>query len=222
MIPSSEILLRLLLAAILGAVVGVERERRDQPAGLRTHTILSIGAALAMILSIELASQFRELVPNGDPARLAAQVISGIGFLGAGAIIRYGPNIKGLTTATSLWTVAVISLAVGAGHYIAAGEAVLLLMAALVLMGALEKRFIRSIVTKTIRLKVRNRPDLIKEVRTLLASLNVEVKSLGIAEDIKDQQLDIHGVVHLHSEDDLDLLVEALGSVEGAIKLEVR
>ena len=71
-----------------------------------------------MTLSINLAIQFRPLVPNGDPARLAAQVISGIGFLGAGAILRYGPNIKGLTTAASLWTMAVVGLAVGAGHYL--------------------------------------------------------------------------------------------------------
>ena len=154
MIHPLEILLRLLVAAGFGAMVGLERERRDQPAGLRTHIILSIGASLAMILSIELASQFREVAPNGDPARLAAQVISGIGFLGAGAIIRYGPNIKGLTTATSLWTIAVISLAVGAGHFIAAGTAIVLLLIALGLLGSLEKRYIHSIITKTIRLKV--------------------------------------------------------------------
>src|SRR5512138_990442 len=106
MISDFEIIFRLLAAAALGALVGYERQRNNQPAGLRTHIILVVGAALAMTLSINLAMQYRPLVPNGDPARLAAQVISGIGFLGVGAIIRYGPNIKGLTTATSMWSMA--------------------------------------------------------------------------------------------------------------------
>ncbi len=110
MISDQEIVIRVLIAAIIGALVGFERERQGQPAGLRTHIILVVGAALTMTLSINLAIQFRPYVPNGDPARLAAQVLSGIGFLGAGAILRYGPNIKGLTTATSLWTLAVVGL----------------------------------------------------------------------------------------------------------------
>ncbi len=88
MITDTDIVLRLLVAAVLGGLVGYERERNNQPAGLRTHIILVVGAALAMVLSVNLAMQFKPLVPNGDPARLAAQVISGIGFLGVGAIIR--------------------------------------------------------------------------------------------------------------------------------------
>ena len=112
LISEGEILIRLGLAALLGMIVGFERERQNQPAGLRTHAILAIGSCLAMTVSINLAVQFVPYVPNGDPARLAAQVISGIGFLGAGAILRYGTNVKGLTTATSLWTVAIVGLAV--------------------------------------------------------------------------------------------------------------
>ena len=108
MITDTDIILRLLVAGVLGGLVGYERERNNQNAGLRTHIILVIGAALAMTLSINLAIQFRPLVSNGGPARLAAQVISGIGFLGVGAIIRYGPNIKGLTTATSMWSMAIV------------------------------------------------------------------------------------------------------------------
>ncbi|HQF69381.1 MAG TPA: MgtC/SapB family protein, partial [Anaerolineaceae bacterium] len=89
-IPETEILIRLGLAALLGMMVGYERERQNQPAGLRTHVILAVGSCLAMTVSIDLAIQFYPHAPNGDPARLAAQVISGIGFLGAGAILRYG------------------------------------------------------------------------------------------------------------------------------------
>ncbi len=117
MITEQEIVIRLAIASVLGMIVGFERERQNQPAGLRTHTILAIGSCLAMTISINLAMQFTPLVPNGDPARLAAQVVSGIGFLGAGAILRYGTSVKGLTTATSLWTTAMVGLAIGAGHF---------------------------------------------------------------------------------------------------------
>ena len=117
MVADYEIILRLLVAAGLGALVGFERELQNQPAGLRTHIVVVMGASLAMSLSIHLAMQFREFAPNGDPARLAAQVISGIGFLGAGAILRFGASVKGLTTAASLWTMAIVGLVVAAAGF---------------------------------------------------------------------------------------------------------
>ena len=140
MVSDTQIIFRLLVAAALGALVGYERQRNNQPAGLRTHIILVIGATLAMTLSINLAMEFRPLVPNGDPARLAAQVISGIGFLGVGAIIRYGANIKGLTTATSMWSMAVVGLVVGAGYYLIAAFTTGLLLFTLILINFFEKR----------------------------------------------------------------------------------
>jgi len=101
-------LLRLAVSMLLGGAIGFERERDSQPAGLRTHMILILGSCLAMILSINIG------IKNGtDPTRMAAQVISGVGFLGAGAILRSGFNVKGLTTATTVWTTAIIGLAVG-------------------------------------------------------------------------------------------------------------
>ena len=145
MIADQDIIIRIIIGAVLGALVGMERERQGQPAGLRTHIILVVGATLTMTLSINLAIQFRPLVPNGDPARLAAQVISGIGFLGAGAILRYGPNIKGLTTAASLWTMAVVGLAVGAGHYLSGVAATALILIALIILNAIEKAIYQSI-----------------------------------------------------------------------------
>ncbi len=161
MITEWQIALRLLAAAVLGGLVGIERERHNQPAGLRTHVILSIGAALATTVSIDLAMQFQPLVPNGDPARLAAQVVSGIGFLGAGAIFRYGNSIKGLTTATSLWTVAIVGLAVGAGHFFPAIVATVLLLVALATLDILEKRYLAGVITRTITIRVKDRPLLV-------------------------------------------------------------
>jgi putative Mg2+ transporter-C (MgtC) family protein len=107
-----EALLRLALAAVLGAAVGVERELREREAGLRTHLLVALGAALFTIAG---AYGFHTL--RTDPTRVAAQVVTGIGFLGAGAIIRQGFAVRGLTTAATLWVVAAIGIAVGAGYY---------------------------------------------------------------------------------------------------------
>jgi putative Mg2+ transporter-C (MgtC) family protein len=115
-----EALLRLVLAAALGGAVGVERELRDREAGLRTHLLVSLGSALFTIVS---AYGFHAFLNSGasvvraDPTRIAAQIVTGIGFLGAGAIIRQGFSVRGLTTAATLWVVAAIGLAVGAGYY---------------------------------------------------------------------------------------------------------
>ena len=113
-ITDYEIALRLLLACFFGGIVGFQRERHDSPAGFRTYMLVSLGSALIMVLSMY---GFAGFTPVGDPARLAAQVVSGIGFLGAGSIIRDGVSIRGLTTAASLWVVSAIGLAVGAGFY---------------------------------------------------------------------------------------------------------
>ena len=118
-----EILVRVGLAAALGGAIGLEREIREREAGLRTHMLVSVGAALFTLVSAYAWSDFRFSTPEGivfDPTRIAAQVVSGIGFLGAGAIIRQGLSVRGLTTAATLWVVAAIGMAAGAGYYVAA------------------------------------------------------------------------------------------------------
>ena len=128
-----EILLRLFLAIILGGAIGLERELHGHPAGLRTHVLVAIASALAMLIS---KYGFEGL---GDPGRLAAQVVSGIGFLGAGAIIHDRGDIKGITTAASLWVVAILGLAIGAGFYIGAIGTTLMALIVLTLLVHLEK-----------------------------------------------------------------------------------
>ena len=112
-----EVLLRLALAAALGGAIGFERELREREAGLRTHTLVSVGSALFTIAG---AYGFRDFHGSFDPTRVAAQIVTGIGFLGAGAIIRQGLSVRGLTTAATLWLVAAIGMSAGAGYYVAA------------------------------------------------------------------------------------------------------
>jgi putative Mg2+ transporter-C (MgtC) family protein len=116
------VLLRLFIAAGLGGAIGLERELRERQAGLRTHLVVSVGAALFTLVSAYGFSDFlgNPAVARVDPTRIAAQVVSGIGFLGAGAIIRQGLSVRGLTTAASLWLVAAIGMAAGAGYWEAA------------------------------------------------------------------------------------------------------
>ena len=130
MISWSEILIRLSLAAFLGALVGIERERKDWAAGLRTHMMVCVGAALTMMVS---AFGFYDILGTKavilDPSRVAAQVISGIGFIGAGTILFLRQEvIRGLTTAAGLWTVAAIGLATGGGMYFAAATATVVVL----------------------------------------------------------------------------------------------
>ena len=119
----AEILLRVVLAAALGGAIGFERELREREAGLRTHMLVSVGAALFTLVSAYAWTDWRFSTADGlvfDPTRIAAQVVTGIGFLGAGAIIRQGLSVRGLTTAATLWVVAAIGMATGAGYYAAA------------------------------------------------------------------------------------------------------
>lgn len=112
-----EICLRLLCAMVVGMVIGTEREYTNRPAGMRTHILVALGAAAVMITGQMIFLQYSALGATPDPSRLAAQVITGVGFLGAGTILREGTNVKGLTTAASLWAVACLGIAAGGGYY---------------------------------------------------------------------------------------------------------
>jgi putative Mg2+ transporter-C (MgtC) family protein len=136
------LILRLLIAAVLGSIIGADRERLAWAAGLRTHMLVSVGACLFMIVS---AFGFSDILGTRnvilDPSRIAAQVVSGIGFLGAGSILLRGEVVRGLTTAASLWSVAAIGLAVGGGLYIEAGAATIVIMVILAGIKPIEERF---------------------------------------------------------------------------------
>jgi putative Mg2+ transporter-C (MgtC) family protein len=218
MIPDLEIVLRLGIAAVLGMMVGFERERQNQPAGLRTHTILAIGSCLAMTISINLAMQFTAYVPNGDPARLAAQVISGIGFLGAGAILRYGTSVKGLTTATSLWTIAIVGLAVGAGHYFAAVATTAMLLIILVLLNVLEKKLIRVYETINISVTALNNPTLVEDILAMFKKMKKKVLSVSVEADVANNTQTVSLVLKTIEIDPMDDIRDGLKTVAGVTR----
>jgi putative Mg2+ transporter-C (MgtC) family protein len=144
MLGNLELIARLTLSAALGSVIGFERERLSWAAGLRTHMLVCVGSTLLMIVS---AYGFTEVLGDHvvlDPSRVAAQVVSGIGFLGAGSILLRGEIVRGLTTAASLWSVAAIGLAVGGGLYTASIAATIIILIILAGIKPLERRFITS------------------------------------------------------------------------------
>lgn len=215
LISEFEILIRLALAAVLGMIVGYERERQNQPAGLRTHAILAIGSCLAMTISINLAMQFVPAVPNGDPARLAAQVVSGIGFLGAGAILRYGTNVKGLTTATSLWTIAIVGLAVGAGHYFSAIGTTIALLIVLIILNVLEKKYVRVYQTINVVVTAHGNPALVEILLEIFKGLKKKVISLGVEANPVKQDLTVSVVVKTLENDPMIDIREAIEAIPG-------
>jgi putative Mg2+ transporter-C (MgtC) family protein len=157
-----ELILRIALAAVLGGAIGAERELRERGAGLRTHLLVSVGSALFTLVSAYGFRGFDYGSQNGivfDPTRIAAQIVTGIGFLGAGAIIRQGLSVRGLTTAATLWIAAAIGLAAGAGYYSAA---VVTTAAVLIALGPLRyvaRRTLRRVREEEGRLIVELRPD---------------------------------------------------------------
>ncbi len=178
-----EIALRLLIAALLGGMVGIERENKRKTAGLRTHVLVSLGSALVMITSKYLFDQYSGIT-NIDPARLGAQVISGIGFLGAGTIIKQGVSVKGLTTAASLWTVACIGLATGSGFYIAAVMAAGIVYLTLVLLRKFEKVLAnKTNIYPEITVKLENKPGKLGEVASHIGKTGANITNVDIEED---------------------------------------
>jgi putative Mg2+ transporter-C (MgtC) family protein len=178
-------LLRLLLAFFVGGVVGVERESHKQQAGLRTHMLITMGAALLAMLSIHIPKAYFD--PDaGDPGRIAAQVVSGIGFLGAGAILRLGANVRGLTTAASLWTVAAIGLAIGGGLYVPAMIAAVLVFITLVVLNFFERKIFPKQYLKVLRIFSRTGSADVRPMESIISRFRIEIKSTDL-EQITDK-----------------------------------
>ncbi len=206
--------MRLFLAALLGGLVGLDRENKKRAAGLRTHVLVSLGSALVMITSAYIFEQYRGLT-NMDPARLGAQVISGIGFLGAGTIIKQGTTVKGLTTAASLWAVACIGLAAGIGFYTAAILAGIVVFMTLVLLSKFEKVFRRKSDTELdISIKLQNKPGKLGEMASAIGKLGVQITSVNI-EDEEEDCLIVQFTLGLSKKNDAKDVLDSIKAIPG-------
>jgi len=175
-----DLLGRLALAVLLGGIVGVERELSGKPAGLRTNILICLGSALLMDLSITIG--ITDGVRTGDPARIAAQVVTGVGFLGAGTIMQARGEVVGLTTAATIWVVAAIGLAVGAGHRAEAVAAALLVTLVLTALGWLERWMLsfRRVVNGTIHMR---RDARFEEVSPIFRASRIAIQAKKVSEE---------------------------------------
>jgi Uncharacterized membrane protein len=170
---------KLILSFIAGGLVGLNRERHKQPAGFRTHILICLGSTLLMVVSIYIPQTYFDL-KNGDPGRIAAQVVTGIGFLGAGAIMRLGTNVRGLTTASSIWLISAVGLSIGAGLYIVSLVMVGFALFTLVILERAERRLMPQMNLKTIILEFNaaNFPE--SQIKDILEKTNIHLNDFNI------------------------------------------
>lgn len=217
MLSPTHVIARLLLAALLGSLIGLERERVHWAAGLRTHMLVSVGAALIMIVS---AYGFADVLGRPyvvlDPSRIAAQVVSGIGFLGAGTILLRREVIHGLTTAASLWSVAAIGLAVGGGLYIAAVSATVLILAILMGLKPLERHLVvRRQQLRSLVLRFDRGTTSQADIEAALEKGSIWVQHMEIVRGAVPGQQELHLVVRAGAAEELAAVVKYLGTLPG-------
>lgn len=178
-----DVLGRLLLALVLGAAVGLERELSGKPAGLRTTILICVGAELLTEMSIVVAGlQLHELV-RADPARIAAQIVTGIGFIGAGTILVHRGSVVGLTTAATLWVAAAIGLAVGARAYVPAVGATIFVILTLAALGWLERRVLQERVEHILRVTLTGARQDGAELEALLEELEFRSRRMDVSRE---------------------------------------
>lgn len=192
---------RLALSLVLGSLVGMERKRKGQIAGIRTFALISMGATLAMILSIYVPQEYMGL-KNGDPGRIAAQVITGIGFLGAGAIIQMKGSVRGLTTAAGIWMVATIGMTVGVGLYALSVVATILILFILLILERIEHRINVGAETRIIRIRLADIIDDFDDYRRVLASEHVSLVNVFVDYEYTEPSTRLNLVVLIPSSTD--------------------
>ena len=203
---------KMLLSLVLGSIVGFERKRKGQSAGLRTFALIAMGATLAMLLSIYVPQEYLGL-KNGDPGRIAAQVISGIGFLGAGAIIQMKGSVKGLTTAAGIWMVATLGLAVGVGMYLVSIIATALILFILVQLERIEHRVNMGAESRIIRMRLATIVTDMAPYRAMMKAHRIHLSNIYVEYDYESNITQLNLVVLVKENTDLVGLFEQLRTI---------
>ncbi len=211
--------IRLILAMLAGGLVGMEREMRRQTAGLRTHILISLGSCLLMMLSIWMPQSVG--LDKGDPGRIAAQVVSGIGFLGAGAFIKIGNNVKGMTTAASLWVVAAIGLTIGGGMWIAGLITLVLVLIALAALEPVERKLFPAERFKYIGIWFAENTADRGKVLDVLAEHGIRAQSVDASQDVARQSTKFSVLAKIPVDVDIERLFRDLRHIGNVEKVKI-
>jgi putative Mg2+ transporter-C (MgtC) family protein len=220
-ISEIDMLIRLGLSFLAGTIIGIERSSRNQVAGLRTHILICTGAALLMLLSIYIPQHYNP-ARTGDSGRIAAQVVSGIGFLGAGAIIRLGNSIRGLTTAASLWFIAAVGLAIGAGMFMIAGAAVVMGLVTLMLFNKLERKLFPAKQYKLLEIYYKDNTANPKEAMDIIKKAGIDVQSVNVNQGSKNKGTKLRLLVMMPHSIDIASTARSIKSMGNVSKVEIK
>lgn len=225
MATNTEIIVRLLMASVLGALVGLERELHGREAGIRTYLLVSLGSALIMVVSQYFVFGYQNLQVRYlgiDTERIAAQAVSGIGFLGAGAIIRYKNYSRGLTTAACMWVVCAIGLATGSGHYLFGIVVCAIAVFSLVTLKIIEHKLKRDWY-KDMLVVAEKEDGQFDRIQKILDGSNAQVINLNIAKDREKEEFSIDYRLRFHAVEPLGLdIVKDIYAIEGVKRVELR
>lgn len=219
-----EIAIRMLAAFAAGFCLGLERQFHRQPAGLKTVILICAGSSLLMIVSLSLGGAFTAEQGDfrlGDPARIASQVVSGIGFLGAGAIIRQGLNIKGLTTAATIWLSAAIGLSCGAGEFFPAGIALAIALCTLIIMEKIEEKVFPAKKIKTLRLICDRSAFSMEEIQGILAANKIIASNVDMSLSKSSEQIKVFFQIHVPDFLDTAAFCAEIEKAASVIKVEI-
>lgn len=219
-INSGNAMFRLIIALIAGALVGLERESHAKPAGFRTYIVICVASCLLMLLSIYIPQQFINF-KNGDPSRIAAQVVTGIGFLGAGAILRFGVNIKGMTSAATIWAVAAIGMAIGCGFYLPAFLAVLITLFTLHILEIFEERYLGWKFYKTLTIVSEKEPEIINEFNIVFKKHSLKISDWNLEENCDEGKIIYSIITRFGEKIDINLLFDDIRKIKGVLKIKI-
>lgn len=219
------ILARLLIAALLGGLVGMEREVHGRPAGFRTHLLVTVGACLMSVVSehyyLKYASLDHISAVRFDPSRVAAQIVTGIGFLGAGVILKEGLAVRGLTTAACLWVAAGIGMAVGCGLYLPAVAVTIISLVTLLLLKRLE-RFFKKDRYRTLTVHVEEGVLGCEDMRKVLETYGLQVADFGMESDRQQKEVRFDFVVRYPDGTPREPLINAIAEMEQVLRVRFR
>jgi len=227
-ISYGEVALRLVLAVILGGVVGFERERQNRPAGFRTHILVCVGSTLVMLVSVYGFRGELAFIGDGvDPSRIASQVVAGVGFLGAGTILRHRNSVTGLTTAASLWIVSAIGLAVGIGFYLGAILATMMVLLSLVAFLSLENSFARMKCLRRLWIKGIDQPGLLGRIAAVLGDMEISITKVDLGraeyqEAVKAEVISIEFFLRFPARIDTGELLNKIADLPGILEAGLR